>query len=73
MMGGRMQVQMGGIQTSEQVKNKGWLSEQTDAERLKVYYIRGVDECVNASREGWMSGRMEMGVMDDWRSVKKKG
>ena len=33
---------------------------------------RGVDECVNASREGWMSGRMEMGVMDDWRSVKKR-
>ena len=26
---------------------------------------------MNAGREGWMTGRMEMGVMDDWRSVKK--
>ena len=71
-MGGPMHVQMDGRQTSEQVKNKEWLNEQTDAEWWKVYCIRGVDECVNASREGWMSGRMEMGVMDDWRSVKKK-
>lgn len=31
-----------------------------------------MDECVNASREGWMSGRMEMGVMDGWRTVKKR-
>jgi len=33
---------------------------------------RGVDECVNASREGWMNGRMEMGVMGGWRTVEKR-
>ena len=34
---------------------------------------RGVDECVNASRKGWMNGQMEIGVMDGWTTAKKRG
>lgn len=34
--------------------------------------VGAVEECVNASLEKWMNGRLEMGWMDDWRIGEKK-